>query len=447
MASLSDLKKYIPVPVAVPSGGGGGGGSGVGSILKIVLAFVVIIGMAIGGLAAAGSPVASAWSTKITSAMQNTGVGAAILGVTSSISTAAGDFTHSLTVNPWEETTATEQKTTTETKAAAGFEFVAEDLKSPGILLLPSQPRSGENLIIRVGVYNPTKDFVADQAYVYIENSEEIKSKTGLEFLALSPVFAPLAWIRCDQAGLYESCNIQPKEYSVAEIVSTNAAKEIAEDKITETAVNMRIGLDYYFASTRSVTSGPFAGQHMMPMNEFTFTIRPETTVASELDAWEKSLIQRKAGGIADVNLDNRAGLDWDSTAYFDYSIKNMGSSASLTEEIFFVKDLVSKQTTEDKVIIAIPSGFALLNTDKYTSKGSDDDYNYYSANDRTIFPSKLNENRTIKEMDKASMGLKIKTPAKATELVGKQYTVSVYFLDGAYAFRGMGLKDTAVKP
>ncbi len=442
MPSLSDLKKYIPVqiPMPAPSGGGGGGG-GIGSVVKIVLAVVVFVGLAIGALGAAGSPLASAWSTKITSAMQNTGGCSAILGGSSSIGAAAGDFMHTITVNPWEETKSTEEKTATETTSAAGLNFVAEDLKSPGITFLPSQPKSGETLTVRVGIYNPMKDFVASGATVTIENQDEIKSKTGLDFIST------LVWTKCEiTSGI--GCNIQPKEYAVSELESTSKAKEITEDKIAETAVNFKVVLAYAFASTRKAAiTGPFAGSHLMPMNEFTFTIKPDSTVASELDAWDKSLVQRKAGGIVEVNLDNRAGLDWDSTAYLDYSIKNTGASSSLTETVSFIDDFSTKKSMEDKVIVAIPSEFSLENTDKYTFKGSDAGYGYYSANPGTVFTNTLNENRTIKELDKVNFGLKIKTPVKSTDKIGKQYTISIYFLDKAFIFVGEGLKDTAVKP
>lgn len=409
-------------------------------IIPIVLIAAVVIVIGIFILGALGSSVAGAWGIKLTSAISNTGIGSALLKVSSGITGAAGDVWHGLTVNPWEETKETGEESATETSSSDGMQFLADDFRGPGIMLIPSQPRSGEKLTIRVGVYNPMRDFIADNARLTIENIDEIENKTDIKFAG------DLTWKKC-ASGTGTICDIQAREYAIGEISSTTPAKQIAEENITATAVNIDVALRYRFAGTRKMESGPYSGDNAMPMNEFTFTIRPETSMASEIDKWEQTLIQSKAGGPVEVNLDNRFGLDWDSAMYLDYSIKNTGPTTALKEEIRFTTDFASTASTENKVIIAIPADFGLVDTGKFTWEGSDDDYKYYSAKDRTIFSNELNVNRTIKENGKEGFSLKLKTPVKSADLIGKQYTISIYFLDGAYLFKGVGIKDTAVKP
>ena len=132
---------------------------------------------------------------------------------------------------------------------------------------------------------------------------------------------------------------------------------------------------------------------------------------------------------------------------YLDYSIRNVGPSPTMKEEVNFINDFEYPTSTEDHIVLAIPNDFTLLNSDKFTGPTSDLTHQYYKVKPKTIFTNPINENRTIKEGKTEEFTIKLRTPIKSPENIGKQYTISVYFLDDAYIFKGVALKDTAVKP
>jgi len=453
MLNPFDLKKYssTQIPARIHSADSEGSGGG-GSILKTIL---ILAAVAAVGIFIMTSSIAGAWGVKAKGTLQNSGVGNALLNIESSISEKVGGFAETITQNPWEETKTTTAQTATETAVASGLYLIADNWRDPGIVLLPSQPRSGENLIVRVGIKNPTKDFIANQTFVRIENLGEIGAQTGLQFAnSASPnISVEFNWTKCGNGLGTQKCSIMPGEYAVAELISTNGAKQIAKENISQTAVNIMTTVTYAFGSKRGWG---------MPMNEFTFTMRPEATLASEVDAWEKTLVQRKAGGVLDVSLDNRAGFDWDSKMYLDYSIKNVGGDSAMAEEVRFAADFDTPTTgLENLIAFTIPTDFSTttgsdagisatdiedLNNKNYTCKAYTDRVTCWFK-PGTLFKNALNENKSIAETESQDFSLKLKAPSKTSARIGKQYTISVYFLEGAYRFRGTNLKDTAVKP